>query len=94
MKIIGFIWHEQIVEKINKKHNVRCHEIEEIFVDKTQFRFIEKGFRNSEDVYAALGKTNAGRFLVVFFIYKKDHYALILSARDMTRGEKNRYEKK
>ena len=86
MKITGFIWYEKIIEKINQKHQVTRNEIEEVFVDK--------GLYDAEDVYASLGKTEAGRFLIIFFIYKKEHYALILSARDMTRGEKNKYEKK
>ena len=39
-------------------------------------------------------KTDSGRFLIVFFVYKKGNQALILSARDMTDAERKRYEKK
>jgi uncharacterized DUF497 family protein len=45
-------------------------------------------------VYSALGQTDAGRYLIVFFVYKKTRQALIVSARDMTNAERNRYEKK
>jgi len=41
-----------------------------------------------------LGQTDAGRYLIVFFVYKKKGQALILSARDMTDVERDRYEKK
>jgi len=41
-----------------------------------------------------MGQTESGRYLIVFFIYKKDNRALILSARDMTPAERKRYEKK
>ena len=57
-------------------------------------RFVEKGHRQGENVYAAMGQTNAGRYLIVFFVRKKTQQALILSARDMTRSERRRYEKK
>jgi uncharacterized protein len=45
-------------------------------------------------VYAALGQTGSGRYLIVFFVHKPDHRALILSARNMTAAERRRYEKK
>jgi uncharacterized DUF497 family protein len=41
-----------------------------------------------------MGQTDSGRYLIVFFIHKKDNRALILSARDMTSAERKRYEKK
>lgn len=58
------------------------------------FRFIEKGLQSRENVYAAPGQTNARRYLIIFFIHKINRYALIVSARDMTRGEKKKYEQK
>ncbi|WP_231516599.1 BrnT family toxin [Planktothrix paucivesiculata] len=54
-------------------------------------RFIEKGNRQNENVYAAYGQTQTGRYLIVFFIYKEDNNALILSARDMTNAERRKY---
>ena len=57
------------------------------------FRFIEKGHRSGENVYAAMGQTTGGRYLVVFFVYKSDRRALILSARDMTKAERRLYGK-
>jgi hypothetical protein len=44
-----------------------------------------------EDVYRALGQTDAGRYLVVFFIHKLTREALILSARDMDHKERRSY---
>lgn len=94
MKIIGLIWYDEVVEKLGKKHNVRQHEVLEVFRKHPQFRFVEKGHRPGENVYAALGRSRAGRYLIIFFVYKKDKYALILSARDMTPAERRKYEKK
>ena len=40
------------------------------------------------------GQTDAGRYLIVFFIQKEKNLALILSARDMDQKERRRYERK
>ncbi|HCO95968.1 MAG TPA: hypothetical protein DIU00_18855 [Phycisphaerales bacterium] len=94
MKINGIIWLDSVIEKISIKHGVSCEEIRQILQKRTMFRFIEKGHRTNENVYAALGQTEAGRYMIVFFIYKSDHRILILTARDMTVAERRRYEKK
>ena len=56
-----------------------------------KIRFVEKGYRKNENVYAALSQTYAGRYLIVFFVYKQNKNALILSARDMDNAERRRY---
>ena len=94
MKIRGFIWLEDIIEKLERKHHIQQQEVREIFANLPHFHFVEKGHRSGENVYAGLGQTDAGRYLTVFFVYKKDKWALILSARDMTQAERRRYEKK
>jgi uncharacterized DUF497 family protein len=94
LKIEGFIWYDEIIEKIERKHNVQQFEVRQLFVSQPQFRFVEKGHRAGENVYSASGQTHSGRYLVVFFVYKKDKRALILSARDMTRAEKKNHENK
>lgn len=94
MRISGFIWLEEIVEKIKQKHNVSQDEVREVFRNSRHFRFVEKGHYQGENVYSALGQTDAGRYLIVLFVYKKTRQALIVSARDMTDAERNRYEKK
>jgi uncharacterized DUF497 family protein len=94
LKITGFIWLDDIVQKWQQKHGVMQHEIREIFTSRPKFRLVEKGHRPSENVYVASGQTDDGRYLVVFFVYKKDRRALVLSARDMTRAERRRYGRK
>lgn len=94
MKIAGIIWLRDIVDKLASKHSVQTHEVEEVLASRPRFRFVEKGEREDEDVYLALGQTNAGRYLAVLFIHKATKEALILSARDMAKKEKRSYGKK
>ena len=94
MKIFGIIWLDDIVNKINVKHGVSRREVFEVLNNKPYFLFVEKGFRKGENVYSALGRTSSGRYLIVFFVYKNNKDALIISARGMTVKERKRYEKK
>lgn len=92
MKIKSLVWLDEVIEKLSQKHNVRPHEVKEILESDPDFRFVEKGHRQGENVYSALGQTQGGRYLIVFFVYKKGGGALVLSARDMTPRERKRYE--
>ncbi len=94
MFIDDFIWLPDILEKILVKHHVNQDEVEETFFNRPHFRFVERGNRRGEDVYLAAGQSDGGRYLIVFFIYKPDHVALILSARDMDKKERRKYERK
>jgi hypothetical protein len=68
--------------------------VEAVFRRTPRYRFIEKGDVEGEDLYAALGQTEAGRFLIIYFVHKRTGEALIISARDMTRKERKSYAKK
>jgi uncharacterized DUF497 family protein len=94
LKFSGIIWLEEIVEKIERKHRVTQDEVREILRGPSHFRFVEKGHRRGENVYAAMGQTDSGRYLIVFFVRKTTQEALIISTRDMTDSERKRYEKK
>ncbi|MEK6672173.1 MAG: BrnT family toxin [Nitrospirota bacterium] len=93
LRIEALIWFDDIIEKLVGKHNVRQREVSEVLAGNTHFRFVEKGHRAGENAYAAMGQTKSGRYLIVFFVYKTDKCALILSARDMTKAERRLYEK-
>ena len=94
MKIDGIIWLRAIVDKLDRKHNVTPEEVESVLRSNARFRFIERGDVDGEDMYAALGRTFGGRYLIVYFIYKKTHDALIISAREMNKQERRSYGKK
>jgi uncharacterized DUF497 family protein len=94
MYIDDFIWLPDFEDKLIGKHQVMRDEAEEIFFNHPHFRFVEAGNRPGEDVYSATGQTNAGRYLIVFFIHKPMNTALIVSARDMDKRERRYYERK
>lgn len=91
MRIVGFIWLEDAVEKLEVKHGVWPEEVEEVFTRKPKIKKMNRGRFRGEDVYRALGQTVAGRYLVIFFIHKLTNEALILSARDMDKKERRSY---
>jgi len=94
MKINGFIWLDQFVEKLEAKHGVLPEEVEEVFANHPRFSFAESGTVEGENLYRALGQTDSGRYLTVLFIFKQTGQALIISARDMDRKERKQYGKK
>lgn len=93
MQIIGFVWLEDVAEKLDVKHRVMSDEVEQVFDNQPRIKRMNKGHFRGEDVYRALGQTDAGRYLVVFFIHKLSREALILSARDMDSKERRSYER-
>ena len=94
MKIENLIWLQDIIDKLAFKHQVEPSEVEEVFDNRPKFQFARKGARKGEDLYMALGRSEAGRYLAVIFIHKKNNDALIVSARDMSRKERKQYERK
>ena len=65
-----------------------------IFDNRPKIRFVQKGDRKGENAYIALGRSEAGRYLSVIFIHKKNNDALIVSARDMAKKARKQYERK
>ncbi len=94
MHLEEIIWLEQFVDKIEWKHGVRTVEVEEILCSRPYALRAEKGRIPGEDLYAAYGQTGAGRYLVVFFIYKGRATALPISARGMNPKERKFYARK
>lgn len=94
MRISRIIWLEHIIDKITEKHAVTVEEVEEVLALRPKMTRVEKGRFQGEDVYRALGQAQSGRYLVVFFIYKRTGEALILSARDMDDKERRGYGRK
>ena len=84
---------ERIVQKIQSKHHLEPENVEEVFNNQPQYRLIEKGKVQGENVYAAFGQNHGGRYLTVIFIRKFGGKALIITARDMDDKERKHYGK-
>ncbi|MDI6794149.1 MAG: BrnT family toxin [bacterium] len=79
------------MNKIESKHKVTTDEVEQVLFAESHVRLAEKGRVKGEDLYVAYGQTEAGRYLVDFFIHKHQTAALPISARDMTMSERRYY---
>lgn len=93
MLLHEIIWKERFASKIEAKHGVVPAEVEEVLLSRPHARRAERGRVRGEDLYAAYGRTHAGRYLVVFFVLKRPGWALPISARDMSASERKRYER-
>ena len=91
MGIRNVIWLTQFVEKLERKHGVSTEEVEEVFNNRPRVQRIERGDVSGENLYRALGQTDAGRYLAVFFLYKGRAGALVISARDASERERRGY---
>lgn len=93
MKIDGIVWLQKIIDKLLTKHHIKPKEVEQVFINSPQFRFIEKGKIDNENIYSAYGRTNAGRYVTVIFIKKYGNRALIITVRDMDKKERKQHGK-
>ncbi|MEK7251398.1 MAG: BrnT family toxin [Bacteroidota bacterium] len=94
MEIRDIVWLDYVEDKLWWKHNVQRDEVKEVLRSRPKFTRKQRGDVHGEDMYNALGTTESGRHLSVFFIHKLTNDALILSARDMDKKERRRYGKK
>lgn len=94
MRIDEIVWLPEVVDKLEYKHGVKAREVEDVlYGDHRTFR-AERGYTAGEDVYVAYGQSSAGRYLIVFFLRKPGNRALIMSAREQTYQERQRYGRK
>jgi len=92
-RIDGFHWDEGNTRKSFDKHGVSRSETEETFLNEPLLIVEDVGHSRSELRFHALGVTNAGRRLHVTFTLREENTKIrVISARDMSRKERDRYE--
>ena len=91
-KFSGFQWDRGNIDKNLIKHNVENWECEQVFFNKPILVLEDPRPSLSEKRWAAFGKTDAERFLLVVFT-KRGSLLRVISARDMNKKEKLFYEK-
>jgi len=87
----GFDWDEGNVTKNWESHDVSEAECEQVFFNRPLIARRDKGHSEAEARFYVLGRTDAGRLLFAAFTIRHDKVRVI-SARDMTRAEKQRYQ--
>jgi uncharacterized protein len=88
----GFEWDHGNITKNWDKHDVSAGECEQLFFNKPLFVKHDKKHSKFENRYYALGRTNADRLLFAVFTVRMEKIRII-SARDMTVLEMERYRK-
>lgn len=89
-------WRDDRVEHI-ARHEVVAEEVEEVVFEDRE-ALLEKAGSAKRDpaqmVYVLLGRTAAGRYLMVVLIHEGGGVAMPVTARDMNEAERRRYAKK
>ena len=88
----GFEWDQGNITKNWEIHDVSTSECEQIFFNKPIIVKRDKEHSKTENRYYALGRTNMNRLLFAVFIVRNQKIRII-SARDMTDTEMERYLK-
>ena len=91
-QITSFQWDEGNARKSEERHEVSQAEAEQVFANELPLIVPDIQHSQYEQRYNALGITAFGRLLHVTFTLRNDSTAIrVISARDMSRRERNRY---
>ena len=88
---VGFQWDQGNIDKNLVKHNVENWECEQVFFNEPLLVLGDPSHSRSERRWAAFGRIDAGRLLVVIFT-KRGDLLRVISARDMNKKERKFYE--
>jgi uncharacterized DUF497 family protein len=88
---LGFEWDRGNIDKNLVKQNVENWECEQLFFNKPLLVLEDSKHSLSEKRWAAFGRTDSGRLLVVIFA-QRNNLIRVISARDMNSRERKFYE--
>ena len=89
----GFQWDRGNIDKNLIEHDVENWECEQVFFNRPLLVLDDPKHSASEKRWAAFGKTDTERFLVVIFTKRKS-LIRVISARDMNKRERKFYNEK
>lgn len=81
-----------VADKLARKHSLSAKEVYEVFWNEEERALIYKSDR-MPGTYVALGRTEAGRYLAVAFAPQTKGQARVITARDMTKAERQLYRR-
>ena len=90
---VGFQWDQGNIDKNLIKHDVENWECEQVFFNRPLLVLDDPKHSISEKRWAAFGKTDADRLLIVIFT-KRDNLIRVISAREMNKKERKFYDEK
>ena len=82
----------RVADKIWQKHGVTEEEVIELLESEDPPAQVRRSHRAAGS-YIALGRTAAGRLLLVAFFPQRDGSVNVATARDMTQAERRLYER-
>jgi len=86
-----FEWDKNKAEKNLGKHRISFDEAKTIFDDPLYVDFYDVDHSAEEERYLIVGNSNRGRLLIVSYTERKDSIRII-SAREVTKSEREAYE--
>jgi uncharacterized protein len=91
-RVVGFDWDEGNARKSEDKHGVSQAEAEQTFMNEPLIVLEDERHSEREPRFHALGRTDVGRVLHLTFTLRASGTLLrVISARDMSRRERQRY---
>jgi uncharacterized protein len=92
-QIQGFQWDDGNAHKSESKPGVSQGEAEQAFFNDPVLILADVGHSSEELRFLALGRTGNGRRLLISFTLRDDGRLIrVISARDMSRKERTRYD--
>jgi uncharacterized DUF497 family protein len=92
-RIEGFDWDDGNSRKSTDKHGISQAEAEQVFFNEPLLLMEDVKHSKYEARFHALGRTDEDRLLHISFTLRgESRLVRVISARDMHRKEKNRYE--
>ena len=92
-QLSGFQWDKGNIDKNLVKHQVENWECEQVFFNRPLIVLDDSKHSVFEKRWAALGKTDKERGLVIIFTMRKK-LVRVISARDMNKRERTFYNEK
>ena len=90
--IVGFDWDDGNIRKSADKHGVSPRDFEQVFLDPRLLILTDDEHGGAEKRFHAYGQSAIGRSLLVSFTLRRDETMIrVISARNMSRRERQRY---
>jgi uncharacterized protein len=90
--MIDFEWDNNKAKTNLEKHHVAFSEAATVFRDRFSITIYDPDHSDQEDRYITIGTSVEGRLLIIAHTDRDDR-TRIISARELTRKERNTYEK-